>query len=85
MSENKLNEKEVFDQKTDDSELEQVSGGAGYDACRYGYAAPVKHYEPAAQELPDPVPEPIIQPAPRSEADLPKNLKLPESSGVKID
>lgn len=43
MSENKLNEKEAFDQKTDDSELEQVSGGAGYDACRYGYAAPVKH------------------------------------------
>lgn len=87
MSENKLNENEVFEQKADDAELEQVTGGASEkNWCRYGYVAPVKHEEPAAPAAPEPavVVEPV-QPVVVSDADLPKNLKLPESSGVKID
>ena len=85
MTENKLSEKEVFDQTASEEELEQASGGAGYDACRYCYAAPVRHEEPAAPAAPAAPAVETIQPVVASDADLPKNLKLPESSGVKID
>lgn len=87
MSENKLNETEVFAQKTEEAELEQVSGGAaGYNYCRYGYIAPVQREEPKPeinreeQVQPQPQPQPFL-----TEADLPKNLKLPEASGKKLD
>lgn len=85
MSENKLNETEVFAQKTEEAELEQVSGGAaGYNYCRYGYTGPVQREEPKPEinreEQVQPQPQPFL-----TEADLPKNLKLPEASGKKLD
>ncbi|MBP3867766.1 MAG: hypothetical protein J6D38_01525 [Solobacterium sp.] len=87
MSENKLNKTEVFAQNTEETELEQVSGGAaGYNYCRYGYIAPVQREEPKPEMNREEQVQPQTQPQPfLTEAELPKNLKLPEASGKKLD